>query len=619
RPQLAPDVVQPENRAGLPAGAGNSVIINGHKWQYTPSLGSTTVGITGGTAGTDAYVVMDSAQNGMKITADTAPTLTIVTNLPGATEETPFTITYTTLQAAANEADVDGDPLSFRVEQVLSGTLTKNAAPVVPGSTLLGSGEELVWTPAVNAYGPALAAFKVTAYDGTLTSVPAVPVTVSVTNVNDAPNLIYGLNATKTETFDTDISTAAHGWMGYNNDIAPNIFGWTNTSYAGGVAGEAGGIINRTSGAGWYGDIDLNGTQNLNNLVSANGRLVFTNNVSANNNWYLGHFNTNLFFGLTANFVGLQFAENNSASIRVYAMVKLSDGSSQATTPAVVTFASIAYFDYTYDPTGDGQLVAHLRDAGSNIIYSATLNLTSGSKGTDALLNAFGASEATLTLTSARISMFWDDVTYTRLETVPQPAALSYNVNDPATAIATANLLVSDVDNTNLASATVQITADYQSGQDVLGYTQIGNIAGSWNSGTGTMTLSGSDSLAKYQAAIQSVTYHNTSGSPSMLTRTVSFKVSDGALDSPVQTRDIAFHPAGYNRLTSPGFISAGTSVISYLGDSGSNYAMDWTTNLVSPIAWIPLVTNTAALNGTLSFTNTLPDPTSFFRARLVP
>ena len=58
---------------------------------------------------------------------------------------------------------------------------------------------------------------------------------------------------------------------------------------------------------------------------------------------------------------------------------------------------------------------------------------------------------------------------------------------------------------------------------------------------------------------------------------------------------------------------------MSYLGNAGSNYALDWATNLAAPIAWIALQTNTATGDGTLSFTNTLPGPENFFRARLVP
>ena len=56
---------------------------------------------------------------------------------------------------------------------------------------------------------------------------------------------------------------------------------------------------------------------------------------------------------------------------------------------------------------------------------------------------------------------------------------------------------------------------------------------------TGTMTLTGPDTLANYQAALQSVTYENTSGTPSTLTRTVSFTVNDGDTDSNTVVRNI--------------------------------------------------------------------------------
>jgi hypothetical protein len=117
-----------------------------------------------------------------------APTLTTVSLLPGATEDTSLSITYDTLATAANEADEDGDSLSFRVEAVSSGTLTKGGVAVVAGSTLLGSGETLVWTPAANASGT-LNAFTVKAWDGALASATAVQVQVSVTAVNDAPTI----------------------------------------------------------------------------------------------------------------------------------------------------------------------------------------------------------------------------------------------------------------------------------------------------------------------------------------------------------------------------------------------------------------------------------------------
>ncbi len=121
------------------------------------------------------------------------PTLTTISTLAGATEDTPFTISYATLAAAADEADVDGDPISFRVESVSSGTLTKSGVAVVPGTTLLSTAESLVWTPASNLNGT-LNAFTVKAFDGALASSTAVQVKVSVAAINDVPSFTAGGN-----------------------------------------------------------------------------------------------------------------------------------------------------------------------------------------------------------------------------------------------------------------------------------------------------------------------------------------------------------------------------------------------------------------------------------------
>ena len=68
--------------------------------------------------------------------------------------------------------------------------------------------------------------------------------------------------------------------------------------------------------------------------------------------------------------------------------------------------------------------------------------------------------------------------------------SLSYTENQAATAIDTA-ITVSDVDSANLAGATVQITGNFVSGQDVLGFTNQNGIAGSYNAATGVLMLTG--------------------------------------------------------------------------------------------------------------------------------
>ena len=71
-----------------------------------------------------------------------------------------------------------------------------------------------------------------------------------------------------------------------------------------------------------------------------------------------------------------------------------------------------------------------------------------------------------------------------------EATSLAYAENAPATAVSQ-TITVNDVDNAILVGATVQITGNYQNGQDVLSFANGGTIAGTWNAATGTLTLSG--------------------------------------------------------------------------------------------------------------------------------
>lgn len=106
------------------------------------------------------------------------------------------------------------------------------------------------------------------------------------------------------------------------------------------------------------------------------------------------------------------------------------------------------------------------------------------------------------------------------------------------------NFTVQDVDNSNLASATVQIIGSYFADQDVLalGNTGLG-IIGTWNAASGTLALSGAASVANYQTAIRSVTYFNSSQNPSGLRRTISISVNDGLMNSNTGTQAVNVLP----------------------------------------------------------------------------
>ena len=90
-----------------------------------------------------------------------------------------------------------------------------------------------------------------------------------------------------------------------------------------------------------------------------------------------------------------------------------------------------------------------------------------------------------------------------------------------------------------------RFTANYTSTEDVLAFTNANGITGSWNAGTGMLTLSGTATVANYQSAIRSITYQNTNtGNPSIAVRTVTFSVTDanGALSNTV-SRNIGVTP----------------------------------------------------------------------------
>ncbi|WP_232315199.1 beta strand repeat-containing protein, partial [Oceanibaculum pacificum] len=98
-----------------------------------------------------------------------------------------------------------------------------------------------------------------------------------------------------------------------------------------------------------------------------------------------------------------------------------------------------------------------------------------------------------------------------------------------------------------MSSATVSITGGFQSAEDVLAFTNVGggthgNITGSYDAGTGVLNLTsagGTATVAQWQAAMQAVTYENTSDSPDTADRTISFQVNDGVETSATVTQTV--------------------------------------------------------------------------------
>jgi len=119
--------------------------------------------------------------------------------------------------------------------------------------------------------------------------------------------------------------------------------------------------------------------------------------------------------------------------------------------------------------------------------------------------------------------------------------ALTYVPGAEAKVITT-TLTVTDLDHAGMTSAVIQVSAGYQVG-DVLNFVNTPNISGVFNAGTGTLTLTGTDSVANYQAALRTVTY--ASSSANTAPRTVRFEVHDGTDTSNAVSRTVG----GYAQL----------------------------------------------------------------------
>lgn len=115
----------------------------------------------------------------------------------------------------------------------------------------------------------------------------------------------------------------------------------------------------------------------------------------------------------------------------------------------------------------------------------------------------------------------------------------------------------------------------------------------------------------------QSVTYTPVAGFTG--TDQFTYSVSDGrgGTANGAVTITVSAPSQGFNQVGAEN-LGGGALRLNYLGIPGNNYALDWRTNL-SLGAWIPLMTNAAASNGWLIFTNTSAEPQNFYRTRFVP
>ena len=139
----------------------------------------------------------------------------------------------------------------------------------------------------------------------------------------------------------------------------------------------------------------------------------------------------------------------------------------------------------------------------------------------------------------------------------------------PLSTPVTISLNTYDAINDNWVGATLAITGNYQNGQDVLSFTNTATITGTWNAATGTLTLTGTDTVSNYRAALRNVLYHNTSSIPNTaLTRTITFQSNAGATSSNTVTRNLTVRattsPPTITGLSPSGFFVQGTPSLQF-------------------------------------------------------
>lgn len=107
----------------------------------------------------------------------------------------------------------------------------------------------------------------------------------------------------------------------------------------------------------------------------------------------------------------------------------------------------------------------------------------------------------------------------------------------------TSTLEANDPDAENIVGATIQISENYIAGEDSLSIDGLINLTATWDSATGTLTITGADTEAQYQNAIRSVNYHNLSENPNTAPRTISFQINDASNQSVVVFRTLTIIP----------------------------------------------------------------------------
>jgi len=222
----------------------------------------------------------------------------------------------------------------------------------------------------------------------------------------------------------------------------------------------------------------------------------------------------------------------NLASATVTITNLLDAGSEILATSTAGTSIAAVYAAPTLTLTGS-DTVAHYQQ----VLRSVTYNNTSQNPTTTSRVLAFVANDGTSNSNTATKTV---SVTAVNNAPVVTTTGGTTSFTEAGGAVVVdAGVTVTDVDNTNLASAAVTITNLLDSGSEVLAATTTGTSITAVYAAP-TLTLTGSDTVAHYQQVLRSVTYNNTSQNPTTTTRVISFVANDGTANSNTATKSVS-------------------------------------------------------------------------------
>ena len=289
---------------------------------------------------------------------------------------------------------------------------------------------------------------------------------INITATNDAP--VFGGTAQTLAYTENAVATPIDTAMTITDPDLPSNFngGWLQAQVtANGAAEDQLSVLNQGTGAG---QIGVSGSN-----VTYGGATIGT--IDATNNG------------------------SNGAALRI-------NLNSSATQAAVQALGRVLSYSNSSDaPSTSARTVTFTMNDGGNTGSGGALQATRSATVTVAAVD----DPAVLTLSRS---------------------AANYDENDGSYYVDSA-LTLTDVDSTTLDGARVVITSNLISAEDRLqpasGTDVSGKITYAYNTSTGILTLSGTATIAEYQAALRAVKYYNISENPTTTARTISMTIGN--------------------------------------------------------------------------------------------